>query len=63
MEKKEYLSEERYQKNKKRIVTGAVIILIIGLVLGGSLIAIGLFKQTRLMPIIQKLIKNLYQKN
>ena len=47
MEKKEYLSEERYQKNRKRIVAGAVIILIIGLLLGGSLIAIGLFKQSK----------------
>ena len=47
MEKKEYLSEERYQKNRKRIVAGAVIILIIGLLLGGSLIAIGLFKQNK----------------
>ena len=47
MEKKEYLSEERYQKNKKRIVAGAIIVLIIGLLLGGSLIAIGLFKQSK----------------
>ncbi len=47
MENKEYLSEERYQKNKKRIVVGAIIVLIIGLLLGGSLIAIGLSKQNR----------------
>lgn len=47
MEKKEYLSEERYQKNKKRIVAGAIVVLIIGLLLGGSLIAIGLSKQNK----------------
>ena len=47
MEKKEYLSEERYQKNKKRIVAGAIVVLIIGLLLGGSLIAIGLSKQSK----------------
>ncbi len=47
MENKEYLSEERYQKNKKHIIVGAIIVLIIGLALGGSLIAIGLSKQNK----------------
>lgn len=47
MENKEYLSEERYQKNKKHVIVGAIIVLIIGLLLGGSLIAIGVFKQNK----------------
>lgn len=48
METKEYLSEERYQKNKRHIIVGAIIVLIIGLLLGGSLIAIGLSKQSKI---------------
>ena len=40
-EKKEYLSEEKYQKNKKKIVLFALIILLIGLISGGLFIKIG----------------------
>ena len=47
-EKKEFLSEERYQKNKKKILGVALIVLIIGLVIGGSLIATGLIKQGKI---------------
>lgn len=45
MEEKEYLNEERYQKNRKKIASVALIVLIIGLLIGASLIAIGLKKQ------------------
>ena len=45
MEKKEYLNEETYQKNKKKITKLALIVLIIGILIGGSLIATGLIKQ------------------
>lgn len=45
MDNKGYLSEEKYQKNKKKIVVIALIVLILGLLIGGSLIAIGLMKQ------------------
>lgn len=45
MEKKEYLNEETYQKNKKKITMIALIILIIGILIGGSLIATGVLKQ------------------
>lgn len=38
----EYLSEERYQKSKKKLITIALIILIIGLLIGGLLIIRGI---------------------
>lgn len=44
MEKKEFLNEETYQKNKNTIVKIALIVLIVGLLLGGSLIITGLVK-------------------
>jgi len=44
MDKKEYLNEEQYQKNKKKVKTIAVFVLIIGLLIGGGLIATGLMK-------------------
>ena len=42
IENKEYLNEESYQKTKKKIVTISIIILIIGLLIGGSLIYKGI---------------------
>ena len=47
MENKTYLNEERYQKNKKKITTVALIVLVVGLLIGGSLIATGLIKQAK----------------
>lgn len=46
MENKEYLNEENYQKAKKKITRISLIILIVGLVIGGGLIAIGAVKQS-----------------
>ncbi len=40
-----YLNEERYQNNKKKISKIALIILIVGILIGGSLIVVGLVKQ------------------
>lgn len=48
MEKKEYLTEENYQRGKKKIITIAVIILIVGILIGGSLITVGLVKQSKI---------------
>ena len=42
MNNKEYLNEERYQKNKKKITIVALIVLMAGLLLGGFLICKGL---------------------
>ena len=47
MERKEYLTEENYEKGKKKLKTIALIILVIGLLIGGSLIASGLIKQSK----------------
>lgn len=42
--KKEYLNEEKYQKTKGKISVVAIIILVLGLLLGGSLILLGVNK-------------------
>lgn len=47
MDKKEYLSEETYQKNKKKITKIAIVVLIVGVLIGGILIVAGLIKQMR----------------
>lgn len=47
MEKKKYLNEETYQKTKKKISKIAIIVLIVGILIGGSLIATGLIKQSK----------------
>lgn len=43
-EKKEFLTEENYERGKKKIMRIALIILIIGILLGGSLIVTGIIK-------------------
>lgn len=45
MDKKEYLTEENYEKGKRKIKRIALIILIVGLLIGGSLITVGLVKR------------------
>lgn len=47
MEKNVYLNEERYENSKKKIKTFALIILVVGLLLGISLIAIGISNQVK----------------
>ena len=44
MEKKELLNEENYEKTKKKITKISLIILIVALLIGGSLIALGIIK-------------------
>ena len=44
--KKEYLSEENYQKTKKKITKASLIILLVGLVLGIGLILVGVVSQS-----------------
>ena len=48
MNKKEYLTEENYQKTKGKISKIAVIVLIIGILIGGSIITMGIFKQSKI---------------
>lgn len=45
MENKKYLTEENYERGKKKIKTIALVILVVGFLIGGSLIATGLMKQ------------------
>lgn len=44
MEKKKYLTEERYEKGKKVILTVAIIVLVIGITIGVALIIGGISK-------------------
>ena len=48
MQKQEFLNEENYQRSKKKIANIALIILIIGILLGGGLITIGLVRQEKI---------------
>lgn len=47
MQKKEYLTEENYERGKKKISKIALIILITGFLIGGSLIAVGVINQSK----------------
>ena len=47
MGERKYLNEEKYQKNKKKISMIALIILLIGLLVGGGLIFVGINKQSK----------------
>lgn len=48
MGNKKYLTEENYQKGKKTLTIIAVVVLVIGILIGGSLIATGLMKQEKI---------------
>lgn len=48
MEKKKYLTEENYEKGKKKLKIIALIVFLIGFLIGGSLIATGLIKQGKI---------------
>lgn len=48
MNKKEYLSEEKYQKNVKKIRKISLTILLIGILIGGSIISLGVSKQLKI---------------
>lgn len=45
--KQEFLTEENYERGKKKLKKIAIIVLMIGLLGGGSLITIGILKQSR----------------
>ena len=49
----EYLNEEEYQKNQKRISKFAIVLLVIGLIIGGALITLGI-KRIRIKFSIRK---------
>jgi len=45
--KKEFLTEENYERGKKKVITIALIVLVLGLLIGGSLIATGIIKSSQ----------------
>lgn len=45
MNERKYLTEENYERGKKKVMTIALVVLIIGLLIGGSLIFTGIKKQ------------------
>lgn len=46
-EKKEFLTEENYERGKKKLKMIAIIVLVMGLLAGGSLITAGILKQSK----------------
>ena len=62
MEKKEFLNEERYQKNKKRLTTVSLCVLIIGLLIGGGLIATGVIKTNQVKKENERIVEKIEQK-
>lgn len=46
MENSKYLSEETFQKNKKKVIRASIIILILGFLIGGGLIVTGIIKSS-----------------
>ena len=46
-QKREYLTEENYERSKKKLKMVAIIVLVIGLLIGGSLITVGILKQSK----------------
>ena len=46
-EKKEFLTEENYERGKKKLKMVAIIVFVIGLLVGGSLITVGILKQSK----------------
>ena len=61
--KKEFLTEENYEKGKKKILTIARCILIVGILLGGLLIVIGIVKTNQIKKQNEEAIKIIEQNN
>ena len=60
MEKKELLNEENYEKTKKKITTISLIILIVALLIGSTLIALGVIKTNTSKKDAEKVNKERY---
>ena len=60
-EKKEFLTEENYERGKKKVIIIALIILIVGILLGGSLIAIGIIKSNEVKKQNEQAVKQIEQ--
>lgn len=62
-EKKEFLTEENYERGKKKIMRIALIIFIVGILLGGSLIAIGIIKTNEVKKHNEQVAQQVEQNN
>lgn len=62
-EKKEFLTEENYERGKKKLKTIALVILVFGLLIGGSLIAIGIIKTGELKRQNEQAVQQVEQDN
>ena len=63
MEKNEYLSEESYQRTKKKITRISLIILIVGLIIGITLIVIGIITQNNIKKTNEERYNEAYTKS
>lgn len=63
MESKEYLSEESYQRAKKKISRISLIILIVGIVIGVGFIVAGVITQNNTKQINEERYNEAYKKS
>lgn len=63
MEKKEYLNEEWYQSVKKKITRISLVIFLVGIVIGGSLIGYGIYKQSNAKKVNDERYKEAYKQS
>lgn len=63
MEKKEYLNEEWYQGVKKKITRISLVIFLVGIVIGGSLIGYGIYKQNNAKKVNDERYKEAYKQS
>lgn len=60
-EKKEFLTEENYERGKKKVMRLALIVLVIGILIGGSLIAIGVIKSNEIKKANEQIAEQIRQ--
>ncbi len=63
MDKKEYLTEENYQKGKKKITRISLIILIVGVIIGVGLITSGLILSSNAKKVNEQRYNEAYKKS
>lgn len=62
-EKKEFLTEENYERGKKKVKAIALVVLLLGLLFGGSLIAIGIIKTNEVKKQNEQVAQQVEQNN
>lgn len=59
--KKEFLTEENYERGRKKLVRFALLVLTIGILVGGSLIAMGIIKANKIKQANEQSIQKIEQ--